>query len=574
MPRYGIWRLNSISGKKFEELTIEEKSKQVSSFLLQGLQQPGRTIRELDQNKLSGNDASSPIWHRLNEIRLFTAQKAGVSKIDPRKVRDNFGVGAEFDKIFDHEFLTLQNSGKLVFFNNIHTLFRLRDSFEDAPKDINIKNKSKLLKDEQLPLLDSEDIEKGFELISNELLMSKEKILEIIIALASGRHVLLAGPIGTGKTQLAKLIPKYFWKKWGGYFSEDHTATSDWSTLDVIGGIMPTMDGDKPKYVIQDGCVVDTVSKNWDDEGNRIPTENPDEDTSYRGTWLIIDEFNRADIDKAFGQLFTSLRTRELKIPTDEEDELFEKLKIPKDYRIIGTLNTADKHFLFNLSDALKSRFAYIEVDIPSRDESETEIYYALNNALKELELDESFEKIVLDHDGKKINKEQSDSDLYNRIQQAYVFLDTVRIFKKLGTAVLKLIYQNLIVGSQLSDNSLLSLDNALTSNLIPQLENLDSSKVGAIHALHSGGLMSFFKNAYDDLNKQSYLKPFENILDYLDIPEKSQLVSDFKKGNIPNDADFWKTLQVSYDEKKKDFEMELTQIKQALIELKNSRVI
>ena len=56
-------------------------------------------------------------------------------------------------------------------------------------------------------------------------------------------------------------------------------------------------------------------------------------------------------------------------------------MDIPKDFRIIGTLNTQDKHFLFELSDALKSRFAYIEIDIPEFEEKENKME-ALNNNL------------------------------------------------------------------------------------------------------------------------------------------------------------------------------------------------
>lgn len=549
---------------------------QIPKFVRLGLQEPGKTIDQLESERNKKYDCdeeqenyrSDLIWHNKEDLDKFVAKKLDV---DPEK----WGIDKSqnyFYKMVANSISDLRDNKKIIDLKSgpsRYGIWRLVN-----PDVESLEEKSTPFKDEQLPLLDSTEIDEGYNLLSDELLIPKEKILEIIIALSSGRHVLLAGPIGTGKTQLAKLIPKYFWKKYGGYFSDDHTATSDWSTLEVIGGILPKMDGDNPKYVIQYGCVVDTVSKNWNDEGNRISTENPDDEMPYRGTWLIIDEFNRADIDKAFGQLFTSLRTRELKIPTNEPDVFYTDLKIPKDYRIIGTLNTADKHFLFNLSDALKSRFAYIEVDIPKREYSETEIYYALKNALKDLELKESFEKIVLDHDGRKINKEQSDPDLYNRIQQAYAFLDTVRIFKKLGTAILKLIYQNLIIGSQITDDSKLSLDNALTSNLIPQLEHLDSSKIGAIYSMYSDSLVSFFKSAYDDLNKQSYVKSFEKVLDYLQIQNKVQLISNFEKGNLPPDAEFWKILQSSYDEKKKNFEMNLDQIKDALEELKDSRVI
>ena len=177
----------------------------------------------------------------------------------------------------------------------------------------------------ELPMLYPQDIAEGYDLISQELLISKDKIIEIITALLSGRHVLLAGPIGTGKTRLAALIPEIFWKRWGGYASEDFTATSEWSTLDVIGGILPKIENNQPTYDIQNGCVVETVIKNSQarKDHSRYSPDKP-----YCGTWLVIDEFNRAEIDKAFGQLFTALRTQELKIPTNKAGKSYEDLKI------------------------------------------------------------------------------------------------------------------------------------------------------------------------------------------------------------------------------------------------------
>jgi len=306
----------------------------------------------------------------------------------------------------------------------------------------------------------------------------------------------------------------------------------------------------------------------------RRPAKNPSKNPPYRGTWLIIDEFNRADIDKAFGQLFTALRTRWLKIPTDQKGLSYKNLKIPQDYRIIGTLNTADKHFLFQLSDALKSRFAYIEIDIPKKEQWEKEIYYTMRNALKELDID-NFNKIVFDDINKKINKEKSDTDFYNRILQAYHFLDTVRVFKKLGPAILKLIYQNLIVGTIITEDSKTALDNALTSNLIPQLENLSVTFIAAIHAMHSDSLISYLKDAYKSPNRQSHVEAFEKILDYLQLSNKTKLVSDFANGNIKiENEDVWRPIQIAYDNKKKDFEIKLGQITESMDDLIKTMVI
>ena len=432
--------------------------------------------------------------------------------------------------------------------------------------------------DDPLPIPTREELEAGYKEISEELLIPEEKITEIITALASGRHVLLAGPIGTGKTELARKIPTIFWEKYGGYYSEDHTATADWNTQDVIGGIFPKMNkNSQPIYEIQNGCVVDTVQKNWlngVNGGARIHSQNPSKVPPYRGTWLIIDEFNRADIDKAFGQLFTALRTHTLKIPTDVEKISYKTLKIPQDYRIIGTLNTADKHYLFQLSDALKSRFAYIEIDIPKKEQFEQEIYYAMKNALSDLVTNDYENFVVLNNQAKKIDKEQTTSEFYSRIYQAYHFLDSVRIFKRLGTAILKLVYQNLLVGTKMTGNSKIALDNALTSNLIPQLENLSQSEIGAIHALYSDSIVNYFQNGYKNPNRQSYVDPLTAVLEYLQV-SNATLIAQFANGNLNvEDTAIWRPLQTAYDIKKQEFELQLDQLKQSMEDLIETMVI
>ena len=463
---------------------------------------------------------------------------------------------------------------------NEETLKQLIDSTEkiwniDFNSNDTVSQKNILSKDpkKELQMLSKPDIEEGYDLISKELLIPKEKIIEIVTALLSGRHILLAGPIGTGKTELARLIPKIFWKRWGGYDSEVVTANSEWSTLDVLAGILPKMEDGEPKYVIEPGCVVDTVRKN----SKTHTTHSKYSSTPYMGTWLVIDEFNRANIDKAFGQLFTALRTHELKIPTDKVNVKYDYLSIQKDYRIIGTLNTADKHHLFNLSDALKSRFAYIELDIPTKGQREREIYFTMKSAIQELGHDESKLKIflVLDHVNKKIDKKTNEK-FYDKVFEAYAFLDVIRIFKKLGPAVLKLIFQNLITGVILQIDNSTSLDNSLTSTLIPQLENLESSSIGAIHAMHTDTLDSFFKDAYKDLNKLNYVETFETVLISLNISDedKNRIISKFENDTLPDDDGDWKIMNDAFDKKKENIAIKLEHLSSALLDLKKSMMI
>jgi len=420
---------------------------------------------------------------------------------------------------------------------------------------INGKSVATYLKNKSLSIPTASELKLGIEKIQEELLIDSDTIQEIVINLASGRHVLLAGPVGTGKTQLAILIPKTFWVNDGGYYSEVHTATADWSTQDVIGGIVPKMVENDVKYEIQHGCVTETILENWDSKACQNRIQNQHEGHTYNGTWLVIDEFNRADIDKAFGPLFTSLETRSLKIPSDKEFESQIEIKIPKDYRIIGTLNTADKHYLFRLSDALKRRFAYIEVVSPSRKQKDNEIFYALKNAIRDLPSKEKFEWFSLKESEKVIDEEKSNKEFLAVLNNAYDVLDFIRASKPLGTAILKSIYQTLLIGSKITEDFNKSLDLSLNTNLIPQLENVQTTTLETIAEFFTGDVTKLFQEKQDSPVRERYVDDFKMILNYVGVKGVEKKTEKYSKGEL-KEEDAWAAIKSRIDEKRLDIKL------------------
>jgi MoxR-like ATPase len=99
----------------------------------------------------------------------------------------------------------------------------------------------------------------------------------------------------------------------------------------------------------------------------------------------VVDEINRADIDKAFGPLFTLLADsdeagagadvvlpyrkaeRSIRIVRSERREgASSPYAVTPAWRMIGTLNARDKAGLFRLSFAFLRRFAVVDVPLPS----------------------------------------------------------------------------------------------------------------------------------------------------------------------------------------------------------------
>lgn len=320
----------------------------------------------------------------------------------------------------------------------------------------------------------------------NFFLPDETTIVEILTGVISG-NLILQGPPGTGKTKLSKIICDLF-----NVDCDIITATSDWTTYDTIGGYQPSVD-DEGNEIIEgkNGKIVDSII----DCCNIIVAKEKQGVETRQAKWVIIDELNRSEIDKVFGDLFTvfgsdDIDKRKLKL-WFHSDEHKRELFVPNRFRIIGAINNVDKNFVFNLSQGLSRRFNFITINPPSIDKYSDEIINIKDNIVKGKVVDKlnnfhsgaidnaKIDVIFADDSYKRIEKKSFELVKHIRYYQEEngkwlgLLVGTAQLIDLLEMVIIQLCIQD-IIGKSEPEREVyyqIAFDMAIADKIVPQME-------------------------------------------------------------------------------------------------------
>ena len=187
----------------------------------------------------------------------------------------------------------------------------------------------------EYPAYDAEDF-------LNDVYMDEESYGKLVALIQNKKNVILQGAPGVGKTYAAKRLAYSIIGEKNPNRVMMVQFHQSYSYEDFIMGFRPSESG----FELKRGAFY-----------NFCKTAEIDSDNDY---FFIIDEINRGNLSKIFGELFMLIESdkRGVELQLLYSDE---KFAVPSNVYIIGMMNTADRS-LAMLDYALRRRFAFYEM--------------------------------------------------------------------------------------------------------------------------------------------------------------------------------------------------------------------
>jgi 5-methylcytosine-specific restriction protein B len=200
---------------------------------------------------------------------------------------------------------------------------------------------------ESAPLTEIRPPHVDFALLSaetaNELFVNQEWLDEVVELLNEKRQLVFYGPPGTGKTFLGRRIAAQLVGEQQVRLVQFHPS---YTYEDFFEGFRPAADAESGTVSLElrAGPLRRLASE---------AKEHPDQ-----AFILVIDELNRANIAKVFGELYFLLEYRDQGVEVLYGGEPF---TLPTNLYFVCTMNTADRSIAL-LDAAMRRRFAFVEL--------------------------------------------------------------------------------------------------------------------------------------------------------------------------------------------------------------------
>jgi len=178
--------------------------------------------------------------------------------------------------------------------------------------------------------------------MTGDTFVTEDQLERWVTSVERKKHAVFYGPPGTGKTFVARKLAEHLIGGGDG-FAELVQFHPSYAYEDFLQGIRPhaSVEG-ALSYKLQDGVFKRFCTRAQTRTGKCV---------------LIIDEINRANLSRVFGELMYLLEYRESQIPLAYGGTF----EIPENVYLIGTMNTADRSIAL-VDHALRRRFAFIRL--------------------------------------------------------------------------------------------------------------------------------------------------------------------------------------------------------------------